>query len=254
MFLGPPGAIADFSNFFRVRLLTFQPLERVLFFADTSHREDTDMERPFTVGQLARATGVPAKTIRYYEQVGVLPVPRRSDAGYRHYSRHDVHRLLFIRRARALGLSLANLKALTAELDSGECLTMRPRLLKLVTEQLRTVQQQIAECQMLEQQLAQVLQRLQATASASHTDGCQCLGSETSEAQEPPPLSIPRKGAAMPTSTLEPLTILAPLSLSETASPGDASCGCGCGCGASLTQLVLPQDTAGRAKAQPIRS
>jgi DNA-binding transcriptional MerR regulator len=93
------------------------------------------MERPLTVGQLARATGVPAKTIRYYEQVGVLPVPRRSDAGYR----HDVHRLLFIRRARALGLSLANLKTLTAELDSGECLTMRPRLRALVTEQLRTV-------------------------------------------------------------------------------------------------------------------
>src|SRR5215813_3850119 len=88
----------------------------------------TAMERPLTVGQLARATGVPAKTIRYYEQVGILPMPKRSGAGYRHYSRHDVHRLLFIRRARALGLSLANLKALTAELDSGECLTMRPRL------------------------------------------------------------------------------------------------------------------------------
>ena len=44
------------------------------------------MERPLTVGKLARATGVPAKTIRYYEQVGVLPVPRRSDTGYRHYS------------------------------------------------------------------------------------------------------------------------------------------------------------------------
>ena len=67
------------------------------------------MERPLTVGQLARATGVSAKTIRYYEQV-VLPMPRRSGTGYRHYSRHDVHRLLFIRRARALGLSLANLK------------------------------------------------------------------------------------------------------------------------------------------------
>jgi DNA-binding transcriptional MerR regulator len=102
------------------------------------------MERPLTVGQLAHATGVPAKTIRYYEQVGVLPVPKRSGAGYRQYSRHDVHRLLFIRRARALGLSLANLKALTAELDSGECLTLRPRLHALVLEQLRTVQRHIA--------------------------------------------------------------------------------------------------------------
>ena len=153
------------------------------------------MERPLTVGQLAHATGVPAKTIRYYEQVGVLPMPRRSDAGYRHYSRHDVHRLLFIRRARALGLSLANLKALTAELDSGACLTMRPRLQALVTEQLRTVQQQIAEFQLLERQLAQVLQRLQTPAPASHADGCQCLDSDTTEAQEPHPLSLRQKGA-----------------------------------------------------------
>src|SRR5215470_17582310 len=168
------------------------------------------MERPLTVGQLARATGVPAKTIRYYEQVGVLPMPQRSGAGYRHYSRHDVHRLLFMRRARALGLSLANLKALTSELDSGECLTMRPRLYQLVTEQLRTVQQQIAEFQVLERQLAQVLLRLQTTAPASHADGCQCLSSEASEAQESHSVSIPRKGEAMSTTTLEPLTILPP--------------------------------------------
>jgi len=206
------------------------------------------MERPLTVGQLARATGIPAKTIRYYEQVGVLPVPRRSGAGYRHYSRHDVHRLLFIRRARALGLSLANLKALTAELDSGECLTMRPRLYELMTEQLRTVQQQIAEFQVLERQLAQVLERLQTTVPTSHANGCQCLGSETSEEQEPHPVSIPRKGEAMSTSTLEPLTMLPPSALSETAS--DESCGCGCGCGTSLTQLEFPQDTADREKAQ----
>ena len=208
------------------------------------------MERPLTVGQLARATGVPAKTIRYYEEVGVLPVPRRSEAGYRHYARHDVHRLLFIRRARALGLSLAKLKMLTAELDSGECLTMRPRLHALVAEQLRTVQQQIAEFQVLERQLAQVLERLQTTVPTSHANGCQCLGSETSGAQEPHPLCIPRKGKAMPTSTLEPLTILAPSPLSETASPGEDSCGCGCGCGTSLTQLEFPQDTADREKAQ----
>jgi DNA-binding transcriptional MerR regulator len=205
------------------------------------------MERPLTVGQLARATGVPAKTIRYYEQVGVLPMPQRSGAGYRHYSRHDVHRLLFMRRARALGLSLANLKALTAELDSGECLTMRPRLYALVTEQLHTVQQQIAEFQLLERQLAQVLQRLQTTVPTSHANGCQCLGSETAEAQEPYALSVPRKGEVMSTSTLEPLTILPPSALSETAS--DERCGCGCGCGASLTQLALPQDTTDREKA-----
>jgi DNA-binding transcriptional MerR regulator len=203
------------------------------------------MERPLTVGQLARATGMPAKTIRYYEQVGVLPVPKRSGAGYRQYSRHDVHRLLFIRRARALGLSLANLKELTAELDSGECLTLRPRLHALVAEQLRTVQRQIAESQVLERQLAQVLHRLQTAAPVQHTDGCRCLDSDTPQAQEAfqHPSPLPREGKAMRTSTLEPLTILAPSPSSETNSAGGEQCGCGCGCGVSLTQLTLPQDT-----------
>ena len=206
------------------------------------------MERPLTVGQLAHATGVPAKTIRYYEQVGVLPVPRRSATGYRHYSRHDVHRLLFIRRARALGLSLANLKMLTAELDSGECLTMRPRLHALVAEQLHTVRQQIAEFQVLERQLAQVLHRLQTAAPVQHTDGCRCLDSNTPQAQEPfqHPAPLPRKGKAMRTSTLEPLTILAPSPLSEIDNASDEQCGCGCGCEVPLTQLALPQDGMGR--------
>jgi hypothetical protein len=106
----------------------------------------------------------------------------------------------------------------------------------------------------LEQQLVQVLQRLQAPAPASHADGGQCLDGETAEAQEPHPLSIPQKGKAMPSSTLEPLTILAPSPLSEAATPGEEGCGCGCGCGASLTQLALPQDAANREKAQPVRS
>jgi MerR family gold-responsive transcriptional activator of gol and ges genes len=102
------------------------------------------MEQPLRVGQLARATGVPTKTIRYYEQVGVLPFALRSAAGYRQYFRQDVHRLLFVRRARALGLSLAQLRDLKAELEGERCVTMRPRLQRLVTEQLRAIQQQIA--------------------------------------------------------------------------------------------------------------
>src|SRR5215831_17736348 len=129
------------------------------------------MERPLTVGQLARATSVPAKTIRYYEQVGVLPAPRRSATGYRQYSRHDVHRLLFVRRARSLGLSLAQLRDLTAELDGEQCTTMRPRLQHLITEQLRVVRQQIAEFHVLERQLLDVLQQLAAAAPSPDATG-----------------------------------------------------------------------------------
>ncbi len=139
------------------------------------------MERPLTVGQLARATAVPAKTIRYYEQVGVLPMARRSTAGYRQYYQRDVHRLLFVRRARALRLSLPQLKVLTAELESEQCATMRPRLRVLVTEQLRAVQRQIIELQALERQMTQVLQRLQTVTAAPQTRGCRCLDGTSSD-------------------------------------------------------------------------
>jgi hypothetical protein len=82
---------------------------------------------------------------------------------------------------------------------------------------------------------------------ASHADGCQCLGSDIHQAQEPlpHPSPIPWKGEVMHTSTLEPFTILAPSSLSETNSVTDEQCGCGCGCGVSLTQLALPQHVRG---------
>jgi DNA-binding transcriptional MerR regulator len=208
------------------------------------------MARLLTIGQLAQATGVSAKTIRYYEQVGVLPVPSRSGAGYRQYAQGDVHRLLFVRRARALGLSLATLKTLVAELDGGAYLTMRPRLHTLVTEQLHTVQQQIAEFQLLEQQLAQVLRRLKSAASAPHSNRCQCLDLDILEGRQPlqdvsPSLS---KGNAMSTSTLESLTRLSPTPLSVEKGTGDCGCGCGCGCScaSSLTPLSRPQEVAQR--------
>src|SRR5262249_48279293 len=154
---------------------------------------------------------------------------------------------LFIRRARALGLSLANLKALTAELDHGQCLTMRPRLYALVAEQLRLVQQQIAEFQLLGRQLAQVLHWLQTTAPTPHVDGCKCLDSDTQEEQELFQHALPlhSKGEAMRTSMLEPFTMLAPAASSEPNSTGDEHCGCGCGCEVSLTQLALPQHASG---------
>lgn len=133
------------------------------------------MARALTIGQLAQATGVPAKTIRYYEQVGVLPPPRRSPTGYRQYTQQGVHRLLFIRRARALGLSLQRLKALTTALDGGPRAALRPRLLAVVRAQLSAVQQQITELQRLQRELEHVLHRLLTSARADHAERCRCL-------------------------------------------------------------------------------
>lgn len=68
------------------------------------------------VGEAAQRSGLPAKTIRYYEEIGLL-APARSANGYRNYSRDDLHRLSFLRRARGLGFPIGDCRMLMALYD-----------------------------------------------------------------------------------------------------------------------------------------
>ena len=64
------------------------------------------------IGAASQAAQVSAKMIRYYEQIGLIPAPERTDSGYRAYTQSDVHRLQFIRRARDLGFAVAEISDL----------------------------------------------------------------------------------------------------------------------------------------------
>jgi MerR family gold-responsive transcriptional activator of gol and ges genes len=64
------------------------------------------------IGQAAKQSGVSAKMIRHYEQIGLIPKAERKDSGYRDYSPADVHVLRFIRRARDLGFAIAEINNL----------------------------------------------------------------------------------------------------------------------------------------------
>ncbi|GAA5232566.1 Cu(I)-responsive transcriptional regulator [Verticiella sediminum] len=61
------------------------------------------------IGQAAQASGVSAKMIRYYEQIGLIPPAARTAAGYRDYAAADIQRLRFVRRARDLGFPVAEI-------------------------------------------------------------------------------------------------------------------------------------------------
>lgn len=66
------------------------------------------------IGQAAEASGLPAKTIRYYEDIGLVPSPARRDSGFRDYGDRDVHLLRFVARARSLGFTVEECRQLLA--------------------------------------------------------------------------------------------------------------------------------------------
>lgn len=109
------------------------------------------------IGELAARVGLNAKTIRYYEEIGLLPEPERSASGYRKYGPTDADRLRFIKRVQQLGFALG---------EVGEVLTLRDRgeapcsyVAKRVELRAREIDRQIAELEELEGELAKLQRR-----------------------------------------------------------------------------------------------
>lgn len=71
----------------------------------------------YGIGELARRTGTNAQTIRWYERIGLLPPPPRTEGGQRRYDRRHLERLAFIRHARELGFSLDAVRSLLRLVD-----------------------------------------------------------------------------------------------------------------------------------------
>lgn len=70
------------------------------------------------IAEVAKLTGLPSTTLRYYEEIGLIPPPERSDTGYRTYDDRAVQRLLFIARARSFGCPLEEIGELTQAWDA----------------------------------------------------------------------------------------------------------------------------------------
>lgn len=124
------------------------------------------------IGELAHRVGVTPKTIRYYEDVGVLPQPERAPNGYRDYGDESVDRLKFIRDAQATGLTLTEITSILEmrQHGAGTC----HHVTDLLERHLADLDQHIAELHRTRDQLAAMTDRAKQLDPADCTDPNRC--------------------------------------------------------------------------------
>lgn len=123
------------------------------------------MVENLTIGKIARRSGAAVETIRFYEREGLIEKPARSAAGYRHYRPDVVARLRFIRQAKELGFSLAEIRELLA-------LRMRPGttcadIRKRAREKIAAVDRKIEDLQRIRQALERLAAACKGTGPTS---------------------------------------------------------------------------------------
>lgn len=109
---------------------------------------------PFNIGEAARQSGVSAKMVRHYESLGLLPTVHRTDAGYRQYGDKEVHTLRFIRRARLLGFSMAEIAELLKLWQNKQRASADVK--RIAQAHVADLERRIAEMEAMRQTLAQL--------------------------------------------------------------------------------------------------
>ena len=118
------------------------------------------------IGELASRSGVSAKTIRYYESIGLLPAPERLPSGYRDYDESTLDALAFIRAAQAVGLSLGEIRGIVALRDEGQAPC--GYVVDLLRSRSAELDRRIAELRGLRRELIRLVQQ------AEHLDPAEC--------------------------------------------------------------------------------
>lgn len=109
------------------------------------------------IGALSKRTGVNIETVRFYEKIGVLPAPTRTEGGHRVYEGEHVARLTFVRRARELGFTLDEVRSLLKLFDGDHysCSDVRD----VTAEHLKDVRKKMADLRRLERTLSDIVSR-----------------------------------------------------------------------------------------------
>ena len=118
-------------------------------------------EGTYAIGEISRLVELSQRTIRYYEEIGLLHSVRRIENGKRVYTDHDVRRLKFINRLKVLGLSLAEMveleKIYRKQRNNREIL---PKLLEILDERAAQIDERVAQLATLKKEIREYQQRL----------------------------------------------------------------------------------------------
>ncbi|MDP9439424.1 MAG: MerR family transcriptional regulator [Actinomycetota bacterium] len=123
------------------------------------------------IGEVARLTGFPTKTLRYYEDIGLVRPTSRTQAGYRLYGPEEVARLGFVRQAKLIGLKLEEIKELVDLAAEGERGEVIPRLEVILEAKIEETRQRMAELAEFQEHLLHYRRR---TFEADPAESCGC--------------------------------------------------------------------------------
>lgn len=115
------------------------------------------------ISELADRVGIPASTVRYYERVGLVASPARTTAGYRDYDDDAAARLLFVTRARRMGLSCEQIAEVLPIWDGTHCAPAHEEVTRLVETKRAEIAERIRELERFAEQLAEVHSALAAS-------------------------------------------------------------------------------------------
>lgn len=132
--------------------------------------------RAFGIGELSSRSKVPVASIRYYEEIGILPKAARRNGRHRTYDNTDLGRLTFVRRSRELGFTLEQVRTLIQLSEPGNLTCSEARNLSMV--QLATVRKRIAELSTIEAELEKHIVACESMCSCGRAPQCPVLFGE----------------------------------------------------------------------------
>jgi DNA-binding transcriptional MerR regulator len=125
------------------------------------------------IGEVAECSGVSPTTIRYYEDIGLVPEPVRTASGYRDYSESAVARLSFIRAAQSIGLSLGEIREVLALRERGE--TPCPHVITLLDQRAAELAERIAALEQMRTDLVQLAEHARQLPAREDADFCHII-------------------------------------------------------------------------------